>query len=53
MKFAVLDLETTGHSSDDDILQVGLVIVSEELEIIDTYSSFVRPNIPIPPSLHN
>lgn len=48
MKFAVLDLETTGHSSDDDILQVGLVIVSEELEIIDTYSSFVRPNIPIP-----
>lgn len=48
MKFAVLDLETTGHGSEDDILQVGLVIVSDELEIIDTFSSFVRPNIPIP-----
>lgn len=48
MKFAVLDLETTGHSSEDDILQVGLVIVSDELEIIESYSSFVRPNIPIP-----
>ncbi|CAM3972729.1 ATP-dependent DNA helicase DinG [Paenibacillus alkaliterrae] len=48
MKFAVLDLETTGHSSEDDILQIGLVIVSDELEIIDTFCSFVRPNIPIP-----
>nr|WP_051250788.1 ATP-dependent DNA helicase DinG [Paenibacillus harenae] len=48
MKFAVLDLETTGHSPEDDILQVGLVIVSEELEVTGTFSSFVRPNIPIP-----
>lgn len=48
MKFAVLDLETTGHGSDDDIIQVGLILVSEELEIIDTFSSFVRPHIPIP-----
>lgn len=48
MKFAVLDLETTGHSTEDDIIQVGLVIVSDELEIINTYSSFVRPNISIP-----
>jgi len=48
MKFAVLDLETTGHSSQDAILQVGLVVVSEELEIINTYTSFVKPGIPIP-----
>jgi len=48
MKYAVLDLETTGHSSQDMILQAGLVIVSEELEIIDTFSSFVKPGIPIP-----
>ncbi|MBD2869697.1 ATP-dependent DNA helicase DinG [Paenibacillus arenilitoris] len=48
MKFAVLDLETTGHGRSDDILQVGLVIVSEELDVIDTFSSYVRPNIPIP-----
>ncbi|QAY66127.1 ATP-dependent DNA helicase DinG [Paenibacillus protaetiae] len=49
MKFAVLDLETTGHSADDEILQVGLVLLNDELEMIDSFSSFVRPNIAIPP----
>lgn len=48
MKFAVLDLETTGHSHTDEILQVGLVIVTEELEVVETFSSFVRPAVPIP-----
>ncbi|MFF2887554.1 ATP-dependent DNA helicase DinG [Paenibacillus sp. NPDC057967] len=48
MNYAVLDLETTGHSAEDDILQVGLVIVSDELDIVKTYSSFVKPRIPIP-----
>ncbi len=48
MKFAVLDLETTGHGVEDDILQVGLCVVSEELEIIDSFHSFVKPTIPIP-----
>ncbi|GKU79503.1 ATP-dependent DNA helicase DinG [Paenibacillus sp. L3-i20] len=49
MNYAVLDLETTGHSAEDDILQVGVVIVSDQLEIIGTFSSFVKPTIPIPP----
>ncbi|CAM4217322.1 ATP-dependent DNA helicase DinG [Paenibacillus tarimensis] len=49
MKFAVLDLETTGHGADDDIIQVGLVLLDEELEVTETYVSFVRPRIPIPP----
>ncbi|MGG4036219.1 ATP-dependent DNA helicase DinG [Paenibacillus cisolokensis] len=49
MKFAVLDLETTGHQPDDDIIQVGIVVLDEELAVIDTYSSFVRPNGGIPP----
>ncbi|REK77215.1 ATP-dependent DNA helicase DinG [Paenibacillus paeoniae] len=48
MNYAVLDLETTGHSAEDDILQVGLVIVSDELDIVKTYSAFVKPRIPIP-----
>ncbi|MCR2802974.1 ATP-dependent DNA helicase DinG [Paenibacillus soyae] len=48
MKFAVLDLETTGHGADDDILQVGVVIVDEQLDIVKTYSSFVKPTVPIP-----
>ncbi|MBH5317918.1 ATP-dependent DNA helicase DinG [Paenibacillus sp. GSMTC-2017] len=49
MNYAVLDLETTGHSTEDDILQVGVVIVSDQLEIISTFSAFVKPTIPIPP----
>ncbi|MDQ6418192.1 ATP-dependent DNA helicase DinG [Paenibacillus sp. LHD-117] len=48
MNYAVLDLETTGHSAEDEILQVGVVIVSDDLQIIDTFSSFVKPTIPIP-----
>ncbi|MDF2838228.1 MAG: DnaQ family exonuclease/DinG family helicase, partial [Paenibacillus sp.] len=49
MKYAILDLETTGHSSEDDIIQVGVVIVSDNMEIVDTFSSFVKPTVPIPP----
>lgn len=48
MKYAILDLETTGHSVLDQIIQIGLVIVSDELEIIDTYSTFVKPTVEIP-----
>ncbi|GBF72808.1 ATP-dependent helicase DinG [Paenibacillus sp. 598K] len=48
MNFAVLDFETTGHGTDDQIIQVGLVVLNEELEQIDSYSSFVKPTIPIP-----
>ncbi|GGG58513.1 ATP-dependent DNA helicase DinG [Paenibacillus radicis (ex Gao et al. 2016)] len=48
MKYAVLDLETTGHSISDEILQVGLVIVNDELDIVDSFNSFVRPTIEIP-----
>ncbi|WP_341278126.1 ATP-dependent DNA helicase DinG [Paenibacillus sp. FSL H8-0537] len=49
MKYAVLDLETTGHSASDDILQVGLVLLDDDLEVIHTYNSFVKPTIAIPP----
>lgn len=49
MNYAVLDLETTGHGSEDEILQVGVVIVSDDMQIVDTFSSFVKPTVPIPP----
>lgn len=48
MKYAILDLETTGHGADDEIIQIGVVFVSQELDIMDTYSSFVKPAIIIP-----
>ncbi|MBM7564529.1 ATP-dependent DNA helicase DinG [Paenibacillus sacheonensis] len=48
MNYAVLDLETTGHGAGDEIIQVGLVLLDEELKVERTYSSFVKPSIPIP-----
>jgi len=53
MKYAILDLETTGHSVLDQIIQIGLVVVSDELEIIDTFSTFVKPTVEIPPFITN
>lgn len=49
MKFAVLDFETTGMSSDkDEIIQTGLALIDDAGAVCSTYASFVRPNKPIP-----
>ncbi|MCU6708318.1 ATP-dependent DNA helicase DinG [Paenibacillus sp. J5C_2022] len=53
MKYAVLDLETTGHGTEDQIIQVGLVIVNDELQITDKFSTFVKPRIAIPEFITN
>ncbi|RAV18486.1 ATP-dependent DNA helicase DinG [Paenibacillus contaminans] len=47
MKFAVLDFETTGTQPGDEIIQVGLVII-ENRQITDRYTSLVKPGIRIP-----
>jgi len=53
MKFAVLDLETTGEQPGrDEIIQVGIVIVND-FAIERTYTSFVRPSVPIPPFIRS
>ncbi|MCF6408205.1 ATP-dependent DNA helicase DinG [Pseudalkalibacillus salsuginis] len=48
-KYVVLDFETTGHSpkKKDKIIQIGLVVVQNGT-IIDRYSSYLNPGIPIP-----
>lgn len=49
MKFAVLDFETTGMSSDkDEIIQTGLALIDEAGAVCSTYASFVRPGKPVP-----
>lgn len=50
MKFAVLDFETTGSQPGDEIIQVGLVII-DQFEITDRYTSLVNPGIGIPSSI--
>ncbi|KIL40031.1 ATP-dependent DNA helicase DinG [Gordoniibacillus kamchatkensis] len=50
MKFAVLDFETTGSGQTDEIIQVGLVIIND-FQITDRYTSLVDPGIRIPSSI--
>nr|WP_302328496.1 ATP-dependent DNA helicase DinG [Salirhabdus salicampi] len=48
-KFAIVDLETTGHApaKGDQIIEIGIVIV-EDGHITEQYSSYVQPNLEIP-----
>jgi ATP-dependent DNA helicase DinG len=50
MKFAVLDFETTGSQATDEIIQVGLVII-DQFQIVDRYTSLVNPGMSIPSSI--
>lgn len=50
MKFAVLDFETTGSTTADRIIQVGLFIINDH-EITDRYTSLVNPGMSIPSSI--
>ena len=51
--FVVFDIETTGFSSvEDRIIEIGAVKVQHG-EIIDYYSTFVNPAVPIPFEITN
>ncbi|ARD49475.1 ATP-dependent DNA helicase DinG [Sporosarcina sp. P33] len=52
-KYAVVDLETTGHSPSkgDRIIQIAIVFI-ENNKIIDTYMRYVHPQRSIPPFIH-
>ncbi len=47
IRFAVVDVETTGSGANDEMIQVGLAIV-EGGQVTSTYSSFIKPNHSIP-----
>ncbi|MUK87291.1 ATP-dependent DNA helicase DinG [Ornithinibacillus sp. L9] len=48
-RYVVIDLETTGNiTNNDQIIEVGIVVI-EGNNIIDEYSTLLRPNKPIPP----
>lgn len=48
-KYAVVDIETTGHSSTsgDRIIQLAIVFI-ENSRIVDTFTTFIDPQKPIP-----
>ncbi|KIL44174.1 ATP-dependent DNA helicase DinG [Jeotgalibacillus soli] len=49
-KMAVVDIETTGNAAKkgDRMIQIAIVVL-ENNEIVDQYSSFINPHQPIPP----
>lgn len=53
-RFVVVDLETTGHSPKygNEIIEIGLVVI-ENRQITDQYSTYVKPNQKIPPFIKN
>lgn len=53
-KYAVIDLETTGHSpaKQDKIIEVGITII-EENQITNEFSTMLHPNKSIPPFITN
>ncbi|MCY9515812.1 ATP-dependent DNA helicase DinG [Paenibacillus apiarius] len=48
MRFAVLDFETTGNQPNDEIIQIGLVILGHDLRLEREYHTLVRPTVTIP-----
>ncbi|QTM99630.1 ATP-dependent DNA helicase DinG [Sediminibacillus dalangtanensis] len=52
--FAVVDLETTGHtpSKGDKIIEIGIVVL-ENGTVVKEFSSLVNPGITIPPFISN
>ncbi|MFV8828338.1 ATP-dependent DNA helicase DinG [Alkalihalobacterium sp. APHAB7] len=52
-RFVVVDIETTGHSPQQDrIIQIGAVLVQDG-EIIERFTSFVNPQMNIPPFIES
>jgi DNA polymerase-3 subunit epsilon len=50
-RFAFVDLETSGVSpSDDRITEIGIVLVDDG-QVLDEWSSLVDPGVPIPPEI--
>ena len=47
MKFAVVDLETTGGTAEEGrITEIGIVLM-DDCEVVKTYSAMVDPGMPI------
>jgi len=47
-KYAVLDFETTGFGSIDRVVEVGIVLLDEHLEVEETWDSLIQPEREIP-----
>ncbi|MFC6291423.1 3'-5' exonuclease [Macrococcus epidermidis] len=53
LKYAIVDLETTGNNLEvDEMIQIGVCIMQNN-QIIDTFESFVHTTQPIPPFIQS
>ena len=48
--FAVVDLETTGLSNLDRIVEIGVVLLRPDLTVEDTWETLIQPERDIPNS---
>src|SRR5690625_8028204 len=48
-KYIVVDIETTGHIAEEDaqIIDIGIVVIKDN-DIIQEYTTLLKPNKPIP-----
>lgn len=49
-RFVVLDVETTGLGRADQIVEIGMVIISPDGRRMDEWESLLRPSVPISPA---
>lgn len=47
-KYAVLDFETTGFGSIDRVVEVGVVLLDEQLQVEETWDTLIQPEREIP-----
>lgn len=54
-RFTIVDLETTGNaaSKGDRIIEIGIVVMEEDGEVIEEFSSLVYPERDIPPFIRS
>ncbi len=53
MKFAIIDIETTGGAPKNNKITEIAIVISDGRQILDQYSSLVNPEMPIPPFITN
>lgn len=48
-RILVADTETTGFGKEDDICEVAFVEITEDLDVVNSFASLVKPKVPISP----
>ena len=50
MRWIAADTETTGFGPTAKVVEIALAEVGEDMQVLDAISSYINPEMPIPPS---